>query len=187
LPISYDQFVPLSWQDIAGHPFEGILNFIYVNSESQYNTRELVLFYKDAQPGCDPANLLNAADATAYKSGLGLGQCIAFEFRRIRVRPTAICMRSPAPSRAYRPLGSFVFQGWDATRRRWVLLYEENGMSLSSGRLIDTASEFAKFRALNTDTDRRIGVPIAIEAFEIHGSVRLMNSLMHQTPGPEPP
>jgi hypothetical protein len=174
-PISYHNFAARKCNEILDNQFSGILNYIYVTSGSRYNTSELLLQYKDAMPGCDPVNFLNANDNNVYRSGVGPGQCVVFEFRRIQVRPTALCSRSPALSRTGRPIGGFVFQGWNARRSIWVVLLEALNDSSESVWFIDTGEEFSKFRILNTDVGGWTMVPIAIEAFEIHGSIRVMD------------
>jgi hypothetical protein len=156
--------------------FQGILNYIMFKSGQVYNTSEVLLEYSSMQPTSDVAHLLNCQTPESYETGSGAGHSLSFTFHRIRVRPTAYALRYGQTGVTQRIMTSLIFQGWDADRRQWTVLDErymdlENPSRIVVGT-VDTAKEFQKFRIIDTSSNY-IGMRwLAINAFEIHGTVR---------------
>jgi hypothetical protein len=165
--------------DDSSNFFKGILSYIHFNSEGRYNVSELLLEFRAVQPGSDPAFLLDAASDAAYESGDGPGQCLVFTFHRIRIRPTAYAIRTGQVNRTTRNLMSYVFQGLGP--RGWETIDERQNLVVLPGfsvRLahVDTGKEFARFRLVPTEQPLQ-GTHFAISGFEIHGAVRVVESV----------
>jgi hypothetical protein len=158
--------------------FNGFLSYIHFNSERRYNAAEILVEFRAIQLGSDPAFLLNGVSDAAYESGDGLGQCLVFTFHRIRIRPTAYAIRTGPVNRTTRNLMSYVFQGWGP--RGWEIIDERQNLIMLPGFCaslahVDTGKEFARFRLLPTEQPAQ-GTHFAISGFEIHGTVRVVDS-----------
>jgi hypothetical protein len=88
-------------------------------------------------------------------------------------------MQLPPFDRRLRELKGFVFQGWDERARRWVVLFESRWEAGPNPRrvvrvgMVDTELDFAKVRWLEIEPMIRPGTWLAIEAVEIHGTIRV--------------
>jgi hypothetical protein len=108
------------------------------------------------------------------------------EFKRIRVRPSMMALRTPPFHPRLRDLKGFVFQGWNESKRKWIVLYEYqwNGgifpIQIQRVAMIDTPLDFAKFRWLETERMFRPGTFLALQGAEIHGTILVNDEPMEQ-------
>jgi hypothetical protein len=183
-PIDYSDFVPIRFPETGEEIFSGVLHYIYFHSMNHYNTRELTIHYPQPRRHSNPVNLLNARDTSVFASANGERFCLIFEFHRISIHPTSFAFRYPLPQRRVpmRPLWGFLFQGWYERKKCWVTLTEwwdigdlRGGPCLTQA-FVDTGLEFRIFRLLETSGLIVQLTHVAIEAFEIHGSIRVIDN-----------
>jgi hypothetical protein len=177
VPIDYSNYTPKDLLERGENPFNGILHYIYFHSHNCFNTSELSISFAGVQPQSDPINLFKPNDRSTLDSGIEFGQCLMIEFKRIRIRPTLMALRTPPSDRRRRDLKGFIFQGWQESKRKWIVLveYQWHGgifpLHIQRVGIIDTPLDFAKFRWLETDRTFTPGTFLALQAAEIHGRI----------------
>jgi hypothetical protein len=180
--LDFSSYQPLTPRDSTfANPerlFHGIIRYIYINSNRMYNNNEILLEYRDLAPNSDPANIFDFQSSDLFQSGVGPDQFLKVTFRRILVRPCAYAIRAGPQIRRSPHLISFIFQGFDRARSRWVTLDERHNIfEIVPGfaaRIcyIDTDQFFSQFRIMQTHTSNLGSPEFAISGFEIHGTVK---------------
>jgi hypothetical protein len=75
---------------------------------------------------------------------------------------------------------SYVFEGWNIDRERWIVLLERSAPSGNRPSLllcfdqIDTEMEFTRFRFRHTDKGFAHWKHIGMNSIEIHGDIRVI-------------
>jgi hypothetical protein len=194
-PIDYSYYVP--WNvaaPVSGDVSEclhGVLHYIFFHSGNHHNLTELQVACTGKQPTSQLDSLFNLNSSDVFTFGDGHEHSIEISFSRIQVRPTALAQAWAPQDRVSRPPYSYVFEGWNAWRQKWIVLFERSACSHCGPNRwcrvdpIDTDHSFAKFRFRPTYTTLPPGLHIAISKFEIHGQVHVTDLATHVLPESE--
>jgi hypothetical protein len=114
-----------------------------------------------------------------------VNEFLAIEFARVEVRPSAYAIRTGPRIRGGPQLNGFVFQGIDSSGNTVTLdernyPYDTGSHYASRVFYIDTGDYFSHFRL----TVARGGA-FALSAFEIHGGIRLKETVSTEVEGSE--
>ncbi|OHT10479.1 hypothetical protein TRFO_20232 [Tritrichomonas foetus] len=164
--------------------FQGILNYIHICSETKFNVEEIAFDYTETKSNqtSDPTAIFSYNDKTRkFQTGTSKYPYFSIRFKRIRVRPVAYAIRSNVISDGSPHLQTFVFQGFDVDKQKWVLLDERVNSNdlIPDGHfaLYNLYSEkyFQDFRILQTGRAHNSMMAFALAGFEIHGDVQLID------------
>ena len=198
-PIEYSNYSPIQPEKINSENindcFQGILNYIYFNSENKLNTEELYFQfpndgYSSMIKNC--SNYLNIINIFHFNDSNSIfsisnqkNAFIRFNFKRIKVNPIAYSIRSGSIISNTTRLISFNFEGYDEENKMWDILDERVDVVKinSSGNFCifyirQTNKSYSSFRLKQTDTLITNLWGFSISAFEIHGNISLNQNII---------
>lgn len=205
-PIEYsDYFQPPSNQINSNnlyHCFNGILLYIYHNSNNKFNDQELEIHFSGAQtrkdlsliledPNMSRFNNWNILNIFDYENINGQFQVESMKnaffgitFKRIKIQPLAYSIRSGRLTNFDKHLVSFDFLAYDEDLQKWVVLDERkniNDLIPTGGFGIfyvhSTKKSYSSFQIVQTDTANNGYWGFSISAFDIQGIVQERENL----------
>ena len=160
--------------------FNGILNHIFQNSEQKQNVSEIQVLCSSIERGHEPVNIF-FENNHFYQTGPDKkDQFIGIKFFKIKIRPTAVCIRSAKGIRenSIYPLRAFIIVGRNEIETEIIQEFEYTE-SLRAGKeeifFVNTEKYFDHIYVQQTgcsfcNPPQRI---FAISKLEIHGLIEL--------------